>query len=175
MDLRMVRPVVLLCSLYAAVSTFAVSPAKAHEDDFQIIADTWADPSTCNIDNARRISFLQAMDDSQDSDPCVAIEGFWDGTALYSRNRGLRKFTREAKFPRIGIYARREFFMDMPVRVKKFTMVGLLTRCETFFPRNAMVMGYCHYTDGVIIITSQVFDEKKRLIVGKEIQEDDEE
>jgi hypothetical protein len=119
------------------------------------ILDAHVKPSACNLRKAVRLSFDEAFRRARESgSTCVAVEGYWTGTAL----AGDRDTVRAADAPpgrRIGLYGRKHVRSFAPgARVRA---IGYLGDCATQWPPTVNVDGYCHYTrEGPILILAQV-------------------
>lgn len=75
-----------------------------------------------------------------------------------SEKDALRKgslFTPDLLGRRIGLYANWEMVGDPPSEPKWQRIVGRVGRCETQWPGAMMVMGFCHYAGGPILLVSE--------------------
>lgn len=157
----------LLLGLLALADAGQAEQRAAPVDDEEIIMGAWTDPAKCNGDIARPASMPEIMAGNAIPDgTCVAVEGYWRGRALLARKADADD-NRSTVAPsharsRIGLYAKSELFETAPDRSRRYVMIGVLGHCETQWPGAMMVMGYCHYTDGPILLLSQAFDAGKR-------------
>jgi hypothetical protein len=155
----------LLCvstlSMPLALSAQGADPAP--HDEF-IMNNAWSDPSDRNIENAKRVPFSDLASDAEKLlGECVAVEGYWFGRALFGSSKHAqmsRSLTSERlRGKRIGLYAQWDHVGDPPERPTQITFVGRVGQCETLWPDAMMVMGYCHYTGGSILLVSQTQSE----------------
>jgi len=157
----------LALGLLSLAGTGQAQQRAAPADDEAIIMGAWTDPAKCNRDIARPASMPEIMAGTAVPDgTCVAVEGYWRGRALFARKADAND-DRATVDPaharsRIGLYAKPELFETAPHRSRRYVMIGLLGHCETQWPGAMMVMGYCHYTDGPILLLSQAFNAEKR-------------
>ena len=56
----------------------------------------------------------------------------------------------------MGLYADWETLGDPFTGPKRVRVVGHVGQCETQWPDAAMVLGYCHYTGGPILLVSEM-------------------
>jgi hypothetical protein len=131
-------------------------------DGDEIIISTWSNPADCNRGNASHhaySAFLARFQSLKGS--CVAVEGYWYGGALFVTSRDAREdrsnVARRLRHRRIGLYARPELLETAPGEPERYLIVGRVGECETQWPDAMMVMGYCHYTGGPILLVSQAF------------------
>lgn len=90
---------------------------------------------------------------------CVTTVGYYESRALF-----LRKRDTKTKFPtqndkvarhRIGLYGSEQKLVRLEAADnQKASVTGLISDCSTLYANFIMVMGYCHYTDGPILILS---------------------
>ena len=137
----------------------AQDAAPAPQDVF--IMNAWSDPDECNFENAKRVLFADLVADADSfSEDCVAVEGYWRERALFSSQKHAKirrsSTSKRLRGKRIGLYAQWELVGDPPQRPKRSIFVGRVGQCETQWPEAMMVMGYCHYTGGPILLVSQV-------------------
>lgn len=124
------------------------------------VTGAWSDPSECNQKVARAVSFDTLMADYKAlRDECVQVEGYWKGRALFrsaqpARARG-SVMSDHLRSKRVGIYAQWEKVGEPPERPTRTTFVGRVGDCETQWPGATLVMGYCHYTGGPILLVSE--------------------
>lgn len=159
----------VISSLLAASFLYA-SPAAAQEEDtssnFVIIGNAWARPEYCNQGNAREVPFSTVATDTDALiGQCVTFAGYWSGYALFlSVEDALSneaQFDPSLKGKRIGLYANWELIGDLPDEPRWQRFVGNVGMCETQWPEGAMVMGYCHSTDGPILLVSEAISDDK--------------
>ena len=150
----------LLCvsTLSMPVALWAQAADPAPRDEF--IMNAWSEPSDCNIENAKRVPFLDLASDAEKLlGECVAVEGYWFGRALFSSSKHAQirsSLTSERlRGKRIGIYAQWDRVGDPPEKPTQITFLGRVGQCDTQWPDAMMVMGYCHYTGGSILLVSQ--------------------
>ena len=90
---------------------------------------------------------------------CVAVEGYWAGRALFlsaqDASSDRSNVSRRLRKQRVGLYARWDTIGDSPEKPMRITFIGRVGECESQWPGAMMVMGYCHYTGGPILIVSQ--------------------
>jgi len=157
------RLVATLAGVAAIVAAFSASAQTANEfprDEF--IMNAWSDPTDCNRAVARRVSFSVLAADSEGLiGECVAVEGYWSGRALFGSTREARtrfsNSTDRLRGKRVGIYAQWESIGEPPDRPTRTMFVGRVGQCETQWPGAMMVMGYCHYTGGPILLVAEAF------------------
>lgn len=156
----------LAATFVGASAIVAASNATAQTTDdsspSEFIMNAWSNPTDCNRAIARIVSFSALAADSNGLiGECVAVEGYWSGRALFSSTREARtrlsNTTYRLKGKRIGIYADWESIGEPPDRPARTTFVGRVGQCETQWPGAMMVMGYCHYTGGPILLVAEAF------------------
>jgi len=147
---------------FAAISAASIATAQAVDDASgdEIIMNAWSDPDDCNLAVAKRVSFsVLAADAGGLAGVCVAVEGYWLGRALFGSKREaktrLSNTTDRLRGRRIGIYAQWESIGKPPDRPTGTMLVGRVGQCETQWPGAMMVMGYCHYTGGPILLVAE--------------------
>lgn len=64
-------------------------------------------------------------------------------------------FSDTTRRPGIAIYANKRLSSMAPLEPRLYLAVGIAKRC-TDFPRDVMVMGYCHTSDGPYIAAAQM-------------------
>ena len=142
------------------------SPAMAKDgdrsDSDQIIMGAWSNPADCNRRNASHLGYLEFLARFQSlKGLCVAVEGYWYGRALFVSSRDARadrsNVARHLRHKRLGLYARTELLETAPSEPERYLIVGRAGECETQWPEAMMVMGYCHYTGGPILLVSEAF------------------
>jgi hypothetical protein len=136
--------------------SFAVTP-----DEDSIIMWVAARLDTCNIKSARKVSleaFVRKPD--QWAGKCIAVRGYWYGRALFQSPADARQkpsqSSDELDGQRVGIYGREEVLKSAPKHSRLFTAVGVANTCERLSEGAIMVMGYCHYTGGPIIVVAEM-------------------
>ncbi|GGB50110.1 hypothetical protein GCM10010833_00930 [Blastomonas aquatica] len=144
----------------AASSATAQTADDAPRDEF--ILNAWSNPADCNLTVAKRVSFSVLATDAEGMlGECVAVEGHWSGRALFGSIREARtrlsNTTTRLRGKRIGIYAQWESIGEPPDRPTRTMLVGRVGQCETQWPGAMMVMGYCHYTGGPILLVAEAF------------------
>ena len=146
------------CALVAITNTAEAQDSDAPSED--IIMGAWSNQAECNRTNASRVSFTQFLASYKArKGTCVAVEGFWYGRALFKASRDGRttksNTSGHLRKKRIGLYARSELLEAAPARPERYLFVGRVGECETQWPGAMMVMGYCHYTGGPILLVSE--------------------
>lgn len=147
---------VSMLSMPLALSAQSADPAT--RDEF--IMNAWSDPSDCNLDNAKQVSFSDlAADASNLLGECVSVEGYWRGRALFGSKKHAKRSrsttTVRLRGQRIGLYAQWDSVGEPPDSPTKTIFAGRVGQCETQWPEAMMVMGYCHYTGGPILLVSE--------------------
>ena len=131
------------------VSAFARQQAS---DSEQSVADIWilpagSDPKRCNLKVATRVNLASVTADAARWDgKCVAVQGYWNGQML---------FADKTYRARIAIYTNKRLRRIGLRKPRLYLAVGIARRC-TDFPPDAMVMGYCHTSDGPYIAVAQM-------------------
>lgn len=138
---------------------FAQETDQTPGEEF-FVTGAWSDPSECNQNVARAVSFDTLMADYKTlRGECVQVEGYWKGRALFRSTQpaGARRsvISDHLRSKRIGLYAQWEKVGEPPERPTRTTFVGRVGDCETQWPGATMVMGYCHYTGGPILLVSE--------------------
>ena len=156
----MLRPAFLFvtCALVAITNTAEAQDSDAPSEE--IIMGAWSNPAECNRANAWRMSFTQFLASYKGRQgTCVAVEGFWYGRALFKASKDGRtsksNTSRNLRKKRIGLYARSELLEAAPAKPERYLFVGRVGECETQWPGAMMIMGYCHYTGGPILLVSE--------------------
>ncbi len=155
------RKLVYLACLAAVSIPLSVSGQDTNlspNDD--VIMNAWSNLSDCNLANAKRVSFSDfGADAGKLLGECVAVEGYWHGRALFGsiRQANMRRSAAAARLrkSRIGLYAQWEKVGEPPNTPARTIFVGRVGQCETQWPDAMMVMGYCHYTGGRILLVSE--------------------
>lgn len=147
-------------AIIAASNATAQTADESLHDEF--IMNAWSNPIDCNRTVAKRVSFSALAADAEGMiGECVAVEGYWSGRALFgsTREAGTRRSntTDRLRGKRIGIYAQWESIGEPPDRPTRIMFVGRVGQCETQWPGAMMVMGYCHYTGGSILLVAEAF------------------
>ena len=154
-----------------AAFIFAAPPVLAQEADASagetIIMNAWTNSEDCNRENATELSFSKVAEDADVLiGQCVTLAGYWYGRGLFRiENDALRKgslFTPGLRGRRVGLYANWELVGDPPSKPRWQRFVGRVGRCETQWPGAMMVMGFCHYTGGAILLVSEVIPDDER-------------
>ena len=151
----------LTAALCLSSSAFAQEEGDAESGYF--IQNAWADPATCNLEDAAPVSFAQlASGDGGLTGACVVIDGYQMDRALFADLRDARSrraATAESlSRRRVGLYADWTKVGNPPDEPERVRVVGEAGRCETQWPEALMVMGYCHYTGGPILIVSEIYE-----------------
>jgi hypothetical protein len=156
-----------LFSLLVGVSAFsfqAAPPAAAENEPIRdvIIMNAWIDPANCNRVNAKPVTFSELTAEvDRFKGECVAVRGYRTGRALFRSARDARSHrsntSEKLQGRRIGLYAQWELIGESSEKATQSLFVGRVGACETQWPDVIMVMGYCHYTSGPILLVSQSF------------------
>jgi hypothetical protein len=160
MTSRLISHLIGLASLSHPFVVLAQESDQAPRNE--IINNAWSDPSECNEGNAKLVSFTTLSTDFEEfRGDCVAVEGYWFGRALFASagdaSSRQSAFSERLNGERIGLYAQWETVGEPPVEPMRRRFVGFVGECETQWPSAMMVMGYCHYTGGPILLVSEVF------------------
>jgi hypothetical protein len=150
----------LLCASAVSLPIVPSAQDSDHTPRDEFIMNAWAEPSDCNFKNAKSVAFSDlASDAGKRLGQCVAVEGFWQGRALFrsARHAKIRRSNTNGRLrrKRIGLYANWEKIGEPPDQPARSVFVGRVGRCETQWPDAMMVLGYCHYTGGSILLVSQ--------------------
>lgn len=126
----------------------------------EFIVNAWANAKTCDQQVAQPVTMASVIQDAEKlQDQCVIIEGYWRGRALFDTARHARSHrsmsSSKVARHRIGLYADWDKIDAPPAAPTRTGLVGILGLCETQWPDAIMVMGYCHYTSGPILLVSQ--------------------
>jgi len=150
---------VLMATLLLIDASVSARDVEASSGD-EIIMNAWSDPTECNRANADTVSFevLMRNADARIGD-CVAVDGYWKGRALFGSARSARSdgalVSDRLSGKRLGLYAQWELIGDPPGQPEGMRFIGRVGQCETQWPEAIMVMGYCHYTGGPILLVSE--------------------
>ncbi|MGN6497626.1 MAG: hypothetical protein ACTHK5_09850 [Tsuneonella sp.] len=159
-----------LSSLVVAF-VFAAPPVFAQEADGsageEIIMNAWTNSKDCNRDNATKLSFSEVAADADVLiGQCVSLAGYWYGRGLFRSEKDAQRkgslVKPDLRGRRIGLYANWELLGDPPREPRWQRFVGKVGRCETQWPRAMMVMGFCHYTGGPILLVSEAIPDDER-------------
>ena len=150
----------LLCASAVSMPIAPSAQDSDHAPRDEFIMNAWEDPSDCNFENAKSVAFSDlASDAGALLGECVAVEGFWQGRALFRSARHAKMHgsntNERLRGKRIGLYAQWDKFGEPPDQPARSVFVGRVGRCETQWPDAIMVLGYCHYTGGSILLVSQ--------------------
>lgn len=155
---------VIACALMIKCS---VAQAQTASEPYsgEIIMRAWSNPEDCNRANAQPLVFSDLLHRYQTlKSSCVAVEGFWSGEALFEKSREARAENSDIagglRNDRIGLYARERLFGKHAPPLRRLIIVGRVGECETQWPGAMMVLGYCHYRDGPILLVSQAIEPK---------------
>ena len=143
-------------SLPFALAAQDIDPPPSDE----FILNAWSDPVDCNFENAKQVSFSGLVAEAEELlGQCVVVEGFWSERALFFSQKHAKvrrsSTTERLRGKRIGLYAQWDLIGNPPQLPKRSIFVGRVGQCETQWPDAMMVMGYCHYTGGPILLVSQ--------------------
>lgn len=152
----------LAMTKWLSASTIAVAigcavsvPAFARQqasDSQQSAADIWilpggSDPKRCNLKVAKKVNLATfAAESAQWKGKCVAVQGYWNGAMLFADN---------THRPGIAIYTNKRLSRMVPRVPRLYVAVGIADLCSDL-PRDVMVMGYCHVSDGPYIAVAQM-------------------
>ena len=125
-----------------------------------MVSTAWSDPANCNGAVATKLTFHQVLKAGAAlNGRCVAVDGFWEGRALFHRASDAKRkgsnSTPALQGRRIGIYAEGALRNRIASQPERYTVVGVIGHCETQWPDALMVLRYCHYTGGPIILVAQ--------------------
>lgn len=142
------------------ISVAAQVPASPNDGSGDIVISAWADPETCNIQNATAMNVKEALSRADSLvGQCIAVDGYWSGRAVFSSasdgNQRRSNSVAALSSQRIGVYGTERMLYIAPRKARRYKLVGIFGRCETEWPGAMMVMGYCHYTSGPILKLSQ--------------------
>jgi len=148
-------------SLNAIALAAQAGSARAQEDDVLAILPISADPATCNLDLATKVSLLSiAGDPLKWKGQCVAVDGYRSGNALFAAqpDAGQRYPHSSEQFSgrRVGSYGTEQVLASASDAGSAYTAVGIAGDCDTLAGGTAMVFGYCHYTDGAYIVLAEI-------------------
>jgi hypothetical protein len=103
---------------------------------------------------------------------CVRVQALIAGRELYSGVQGyylagarIGTVPERTEHHRMGIYASSELMEHIGARGPHFaTVTGMVGECADFYGDNAMVMGYCHYTDdGTYVIVASITNQSEDI------------
>lgn len=146
--------------MVAASNATALMVDELPRDEF--VMNAWSNTADCNLDVAQRVSFVDlAAHPEELVGKCVAVEGYWTERALFGSAKDARtrlsNTTDRFRGKRVGLYARWDSIGKPPERPTRTMFVGRVGQCETQWPGAMMVMGYCHYSGGSILLVAQAF------------------
>jgi hypothetical protein len=158
----------LLSALGALAATTAIDAQDGKDADSgdEFITSAWADPAVCNRNTARRVTVSDVTEGRPIRDgTCVAIEGYWRRRAIYASKADAdgkgADFGKGATWRRVGLYGKFEMLEAAPEKAQPYLLVGVLSRCRTLAAGATMIMGYCHFSDGPILLLSQAIEDKQ--------------
>lgn|SRR3989344_6028356 len=156
---RVISFLVAIAMLCNSSGILAQETNQAPDEEF-FVTGAWSDPSECNQKVARAVSFDTLMADYITlRGERVRVEGYWKGRALFGSAQPARArravISDHLRSKRLGIYAQWEKVGGPPERPRRTTFIGIVGDCETQWPGATMVMGYCHYTGGPILLVSE--------------------
>lgn len=165
--------VALLLALTLPLSALAQDADVAERGD-TILQYIWTSEENCSERNAVDSSFAEIAAGASNTlnGKCVRLEGYWRGRGLYADRNALRDLPFDGYLPssswrgptgseplwpqgRIGLYARPESFDHAPEDGRKAQAYGVVRTCDVF-DGYLMVLGYCHYVGGPILIVSKI-------------------
>lgn len=156
--------VVSLVALIAAFLSQATQPAEIDNEPVGdvVIMGAWTNPADCSRAKARHVTVAELSANAERlTGQCVVVDGYWFGNALFRSKRDAKSressTTRQLSRKRIGLYARWEVIGKSPEKPAHTQFVGRVGTCETQWSNAIMVMGYCHYTNGPILLVSEAF------------------
>jgi len=149
--------------LLAATTAADVQDGNDADSGDEFVMSAWADPAMCNRNTARRITVSDVTQGRPIRDgTCVAIEGYWRANALYARKADANGkgagIGKHATRRRVGLYGKFEMLEVAPEKARPYLLVGTLSRCKTLAAGAMMIMGYCHFSDGPILLLSEVVE-----------------
>lgn len=160
----MARTPAALCLAAAALCAPAAPAGLAQEPTGEAwIVTIAADPARCHLGRARRMTIEALVRDYRAMiGRCVAVGGYWTGSALLARGEDARAGDAlyAARFAerRLGTYGRPELMRGRPRRGgRPVIAVGRVASCEDLAARADMVMGYCHsHAEGPVLALASV-------------------
>lgn len=162
-----------LLTLILPFSALAQDADVAERGD-TILQSAWTSEENCSERNAVDASFAEIAAGASNvlDGRCVRVSGYWRGRGFYADKEALRDLPFDGFVPksswdvpqgaeplppkeRIGLYARPETFEQAPERGRRARAYGVVRTCA-LFDRYLMVLGYCHYVGGPILIVSKI-------------------
>lgn len=159
----MISPILAAVTAIAALALATdTPPPPALKDDSlgEFVMNAWTNPETCHQEVAQPVTLASVMKNPEKLlGQCVIIAGYWQARALFATARHARShrsvLSKKVAQHRVGLYADWNNIGDPPKNPTRTRFVGILGNCETQWANAVMVMGYCHYTDGPILLVSQ--------------------
>ena len=149
-------------SLFASATLAqAAPPADAEQEEPHVVMWVAARPESCNLALATRTSLEALVTEPQRWEgKCVAVDGFWQESALFAVARDARRRYAQSndslRGRRVGIYGTEELLASAPRTPVAYTAVGIAGQCDALAEGAIMVMGYCHYTGGPYIAVAEM-------------------
>lgn len=160
--------VAILLAFALPVSALAAAAEDVSDRGEAILQSAWTSEEECSERNAVDASFAEIEKETSTlNGSCVRVSGYWRGRGLYADEEALGRLLGDAYLPpsfrdlpvwpqgRIGLYARPEVLARGPERGRRAQAYGIVRSCQ-FFDGYLMVLGYCHYVGGPILIVSKI-------------------
>src|SRR5689334_24428583 len=141
----------MLTLLFGLSVTAASSAIVARSPDAPASEEVWisnlsANPATCNLRVAKKVSFANIVGDPQSwLGKCVAVEGYWKGRTLFVSKPAASARNASALGDQLGLYGRDVLLDAEPKHARAYTAVGMMGDCKRLWDASVMVLGYCHY------------------------------
>ncbi|MEZ5986580.1 MAG: hypothetical protein R3B94_11580 [Hyphomonas sp.] len=148
------------CFLVVALS---VAPAQADPvKGLTVISGAWARAESCNAGIAREMPLADLLADPDAAmGECISVEGIVHGNALFLRKSDARRksstWVNALAERRVGLYGQEASMESVfEADMKRVRLVGSISDCDSLHSSDAiMLMGYCHYTTGPILLLAE--------------------
>ena len=145
----------------ALAATHSAEPLGPAQQEDSFLVTVAARPDKCNLTLATKVDLLTLVKrPTAWMGRCVAVDGYWQGRALFGRPRDARsryaQSNRALRKRRVGIYGTDELMRTTPHAAAAYTAAGIVGDCEALWAGALMVMGYCHYTGGPYIAVAEM-------------------
>jgi hypothetical protein len=150
-----------LIAAAAALSLFAATTAVLSAEPFRFLISKWTLTKTCNFANAQLVDVRAFVKDPAAYDSkCVKLNGYVGSRALFASMKDYyalygSSWHDDEGGVRVGLYADEQVRRALGRAYKhQASVIGKASTCRDLYADFTMVMGYCHYVGGPILLVS---------------------
>ena len=139
---------VLVVAFLGLHLTALAEPGDVPTEGLDIIRSFYPAPGTCEPSTTPTVELDDLLADAEPfQKQCVRTTGYFLGDALLAESPG-----KTAQDRRLGVYGSIATMAELRQIAGQYVEVtGVISDCASLRSGGAMVMGYCHSADGVII------------------------